>query len=39
MWDIFGLPETSAPYDFNRGVEFWWLDNIKYQVLVNAGAL
>lgn len=39
IWDIFGMPETSAPYDFNRGVEFWWLDNIKYQVLVNAGAL
>ena len=39
VWDIFGMPETPAPYDFNRGVDFWWLDEGKYQSLVDAGAL
>ena len=39
VWDIFGMPETPAPYDFNRGVDFWWFDRDKYEVLVDAGAL
>ena len=39
VWDIFGMPEQPAPYDFNRGVEFWWLDQEKYDAMVAAGAL
>ncbi len=39
IWDIFGIPNEPAPYDFNRGVDFWWFDHEKYQALVNAGAL
>ena len=39
VWDIFGMPEEPAPFDFNRGVDFWWLDQDKYQALVDAGAL
>lgn len=39
LWDIFGRPEVPAPYDFNRGVEFWWLDQQKYDDLVAEGAL
>ena len=39
VWDIFGMPETPAPYDFNRGVDFWWFDRDKYEALVDAGAL
>ena len=39
VWDIFGMPENPAPYDFNRGVEFWWFDHDKYDALVAADAL
>ena len=39
VWDIFGMPDQPAPYDFNRGVDFWWLDQEKYDALVGAGAL
>ncbi len=39
VWDIFGIPETPAPYDFNRGVDFWWFDRDKYATLVAEGAL
>lgn len=39
VWDIFGLPDKPAPYDFNRGVDFWWFDRDKYTALVTEGAL
>ncbi|MEL6838434.1 MAG: extracellular solute-binding protein [Pseudomonadota bacterium] len=39
VWDIFGTPEEPAPYDFNRGVDFWWFDTEKYDALVTARAL
>lgn len=39
VWDIFGMPEEPAPYDFFRGVDFWWFDRNKYNALVAAGAL
>lgn len=39
IWDVFGRPEAPAPYDFNRGIEFWWLDQAKYDALKSAGAL
>ncbi|MEJ6404343.1 extracellular solute-binding protein [Yoonia sp. 2307UL14-13] len=39
VWDIFGRPEEPAPYDFNRGVDFWWLDQEKHDALVAEGAL
>ncbi|MEO0484763.1 MAG: extracellular solute-binding protein [Pseudomonadota bacterium] len=39
VWDIFGMPETPAPYDFNRNVEFWWMDAAKRDALIAAGAL
>ena len=39
IWDIFGIPETPAPYDFLRNVEFWWLDREKMDALEAAGAL
>ena len=39
IWDVFGMPEKGAPYDFNRGVDFWWLDQEKMDALVSAGAL
>jgi len=39
VWDIFGMPETPAPYDFNRNVEFWWIDPAKRDALADAGAL
>lgn len=39
IWDVFGRPEKPAPYDFTRGVDFWWLDQEKYDALVTAGAL
>ena len=38
-WDIFGRPETPAPYDFLRNVEFWWLDEGKLEALEKQGAL
>ncbi len=39
VWDIFGRPEQPAPYDFSRGVDFWWFDEEKYNKLVADGAL
>ena len=39
IWDVFGQPEQPAPYDFNRNVEFWWLDQQKYDALLAEGAL
>ena len=39
IWDIFGIPETPAPYDFMRNVEFWWLDGEKLEALKEQGAL
>ncbi|MEM1373118.1 MAG: extracellular solute-binding protein [Pseudomonadota bacterium] len=38
VWDIFGMPEDPALYDFNRGVEFWWLDEEKRARLESEGA-
>ncbi|MEL6641788.1 MAG: hypothetical protein AAFP98_10830, partial [Pseudomonadota bacterium] len=39
VWDMFGIPETPAPYDPFRNVDFWWFDREKYTALVEAGAL
>lgn len=39
VWDMFGMPDEPAPYDFNRGVNYWWFDRDKYSALVAAGAL
>ena len=39
VWDVFGIPETPAPYDFMRNVEFWWLDEGKLEALRAEGAL
>jgi microcin C transport system substrate-binding protein len=39
VWDIFGIPEEPAPYDFFRNMDFWWFDREKYTALVAAGAL
>lgn len=36
-WDVFGKPETKPPYD--RGVDFWWWDQGKYDALKASGAL
>ena len=36
-WDVFGRPEIKPPYE--RGVDFWWFDQAKYDDLVAAGAL
>ncbi len=39
VWDVFGIPEVPAPYDFNRNVSFWWLDQAKFDAAIEAGAL
>ncbi|PJI92177.1 microcin C transport system substrate-binding protein [Yoonia maricola] len=39
VWDIFGIPEEPAPYDFFRNMDFWWFDREKYDALVAQGAL
>lgn len=39
IWDVFGIPDQPAPYDFNRGVDFWWFDREKYNALVSAGVI
>ena len=39
VWDVLGMPETPAPYDFMRNVEFWWLDQGKLDGLRAQGAL
>ena len=36
-WDVFGRPETKPPYD--RGIDYWWWEQEKYDALVAAGAL
>ncbi len=36
-WDVFGKPEAKPPYD--RGIDTWWFDPVKYDALRNAGAL
>jgi microcin C transport system substrate-binding protein len=36
-WDVFGRPETKPPYD--RGTDYWWWDQAKYEALQAAGAL
>ena len=36
-WDIFGRPETKPTYD--RGSDYWWFDQAKYDALKAAGAL
>lgn len=36
-WDVFGRPETKPPYD--RGIDFWWWEQEKYDALVAEGAL
>ena len=36
-WDIFGRPETKPAYD--RGIDYWWFDQAKYDALKAAGAL
>ncbi|MEM1388992.1 MAG: extracellular solute-binding protein [Pseudomonadota bacterium] len=36
-WDVFGKPDEKPPYD--RGVDYWWWDEEKYQALRTAGAL
>ncbi len=36
-WDVFGRPEIKPPYD--RGIDYWWWEQVKYDALVAAGAL
>ena len=36
-WDVFGFPAEKPPYD--RGTDYWWFDQEKYDALVAAGAL
>ncbi|WP_422073745.1 extracellular solute-binding protein [Tranquillimonas rosea] len=36
-WDVFDRPETKPPYD--RGVDFWWLDDEKYEAMERGGLL
>jgi microcin C transport system substrate-binding protein len=36
-WDVFGRPKVKPAYD--RGVDFWWWDEDRYQALKAAGAL
>jgi microcin C transport system substrate-binding protein len=36
-WDVFGFPDQKPPYD--RGTDYWWFDQEKYDALVAAGAL
>ncbi|MEM8591233.1 MAG: extracellular solute-binding protein [Pseudomonadota bacterium] len=39
VWDVFGMPEETALYDFNRGVEFWWLEQEKLGAIQAEGGL
>lgn len=39
VWDIFGIPEEPAPYDFFRNVDFWWFDREAYEAKVAEGLL
>jgi microcin C transport system substrate-binding protein len=36
-WDVFGHPDTKPPYD--RGTDYWWFDQAKYDRLLEEGAL
>ncbi|WP_425050408.1 extracellular solute-binding protein [Psychromarinibacter sp. S121] len=36
-WDVFGMPDEKPEYD--RGVNYWWWDQDKYEALKAAGAL
>ena len=36
-WDVFGRPETKPP--FNRGEDYWWFDQAKFEALQAQGAL
>lgn len=36
-WDVFGRPEVKPPYE--RGVDYWWWDEAKYEALRAVGAL
>ena len=36
-WDVFGKPEKKPPYE--RGVDYWWFDQAKYDALKAEGAL
>ncbi len=36
-WDVFGKPEAKPPYE--RGLDFWWWDEAKYEALKAQGAL
>ena len=36
-WDVFGFPDEKPPYD--RGTDYWWFDQEKYDALIAAGAL
>jgi len=36
-WDVFGRPEVKPAYD--RGIDYWWWDQAKYEALKAEGAL
>ncbi|MDJ1017699.1 MAG: extracellular solute-binding protein [Paracoccaceae bacterium] len=36
-WDVFGKPAEKPPYD--RGVDYWWWDQDKFEALKREGAL
>ena len=36
-WDVFGRPDVKPLYD--RGIDYWWWEQAKYDALVEAGAL
>jgi len=36
-WDVFRKPEAKPPYD--RGIDTWWFDQVRYDALRDAGAL
>lgn len=36
-WDVFGKPAQKPPYD--RGIDYWWFEQDKYDALVAEGAL
>ncbi len=36
-WDVFGFPDTKPAYD--RGTDYWWFDQQKYDALIAQGAL
>lgn len=36
-WDVFGRPDVKPLYD--RGIDYWWWDQAKYDALKSQGAL